>query len=110
MASIVAGTQYRGQFEDRLRKLIGELKTHREVVLFIDEIHTIIGAGSAPGSLDAANILKPALARGEVQCIGSDDNQRVPQEYRKDGALDRRFQKIQLEPTTAEDTLQILNI
>ena len=109
MASIVAGTQYRGQFEDRLRKLIEELKAHREVVLFIDEIHTIIGAGSAPGSLDAANILKPALARGEVQCIGATTINEFRKSIEKDGALDRRFQKIQLEPTTAEDTLQILN-
>ena len=109
MASIVAGTQYRGQFEDRLRKLIDELKAHREVVLFIDEIHTIIGAGGAPGSLDAANILKPALARGEVQCIGATTINEFRKSIEKDGALDRRFQKIQLEPTTAEDTLQILN-
>ena len=109
MASIVAGTQYRGQFEARLRKLIDELKAHREVVLFIDEIHTIIGAGSAPGSLDAANILKPALARGEVQCIGATTINEFRKSIEKDGALDRRFQKIQLEPTTAEDTLQILN-
>ena len=109
MASIVAGTQYRGQFEDRLRKLIDELKAHREVVLFIDEIHTIIGAGSAPGSLDAANILKPALARGEVQSIGATTINEFRKSIEKDGALDRRFQKIQLEPTTAEDTLQILN-
>ena len=109
MASIVAGTQYRGQFEDRLRKLIDELKAHREVVLFIDEIHTIIGAGSAPGSLDAANILKPALARGEVQCIGATTINEFRKSIEKDGALDRRFKKIQLEPTTAEDTLQILN-
>lgn len=109
MASIVAGTQYRGQFEDRLRKLIDELKAHHEVVLFIDEIHTIIGAGSAPGSLDAANILKPALARGEVQCIGATTINEFRKSIEKDGALDRRFQKIQLEPTTAEDTLQILN-
>ena len=99
MASIVAGTQYRGQFEDRLRKLIDELKAHREVVLFIDEIHTIIGAGSAPGSLDAANILKPALARGEVQCIGATTINEFRKSIEKDGALDRRFQKIQLEPT-----------
>mgnify|MGYP001745200850 CR=1 FL=1 len=88
MASIVAGTQYRGQFEDRLRKLIGELKAHREVVLFIDEIHTIIGAGSAPGSLDAANILKPALARGEVQCIGATTISEFRKSIEKDGALD----------------------
>lgn len=109
MASIVAGTQYRGQFEDRLQKLIDELKAHREVVLFIDEIHTIIGAGSAPGSLDAANILKPALARGEVQCIGATTISEFRKSIEKDGALDRRFQKIQLEATTAEDTLRILH-
>jgi len=109
MASIVAGTQYRGQFEDRLRKLIEELKSHREIILFIDEIHTIIGAGSAPGSLDAANILKPALARGEVQCIGATTISEYRKTIEKDGALERRFQKIQLEPTTSEDTLVILN-
>lgn len=109
MASIVAGTQYRGQFEERLRRLIEELKKHREIILFIDEIHTIIGAGSAPGSLDAANILKPALARGEVQCIGATTINEFKKTIEKDGALDRRFQKILLEPTTAEDTLQILH-
>ena len=108
MASIVAGTQYRGQFEDRLRKLIEELKAHREIILFIDEIHTIIGAGSAPGSLDAANILKPALARGEVQCIGATTISEYRKTIEKDGALERRFQKIQLEPTTPSDTLIIL--
>ena len=109
MASIVSGTQYRLQLQARLRNLIAELKAHREVVLFIDEIHTIIGAGSAPGSLDAANILKPALARGEVQCIVATTINEFRKSIEKDGALDRRFQKIQLEPTTAEDTLQILN-
>lgn len=109
MASIVAGTQYRGQFEDRLNKLIDELKAHREIILFIDEIHTIIGAGSAPGSLDAANILKPALARGEVQCIGATTISEYRKTIEKDGALERRFQKVQLDPTTAEDTLAILH-
>lgn len=109
MASVVAGTQYRGQFEERLRRLIEELKKHREIILFIDEIHTIIGAGSAPGSLDAANILKPALARGEVQCIGATTINEFKKTIEKDGALDRRFQKILLEPTTAEDTIQILH-
>lgn len=108
MASIVAGTQYRGQFEERLRRLIVELKQHPEIVLFIDEIHTIIGAGSAPGSLDAANILKPALARGEVQCIGATTTGEFKKSIEKDGALDRRFQKIMLEPTTPEETLAIL--
>ncbi len=108
MASIVAGTQYRGQFEERLRRLILELKSHKEIILFIDEIHTIIGAGSAPGSLDAANILKPALARGEVQCIGATTISEYKKSIEKDGALERRFQKIQIEPTTTEETLQIL--
>ena len=109
MASVVAGTQYRGQFEERLRRLIKELKSHPEIILFIDEIHTIIGAGSAPGSLDAANIMKPALARGEIQCIGATTTGEFKKTIEKDGALDRRFQKIMLEPTTAEQTLQILH-
>lgn len=109
MATIVAGTQYRGQFEERLRRLIEELKAHREIILFIDEIHTIIGAGGASGSLDAANILKPALARGEVQCIGATTINEFKKSIEKDGALDRRFQKILLEPTSAADTLTILH-
>lgn len=109
MASIVAGTQYRGQFEERLRRLIEELKSHREIILFIDEIHTIIGAGGSTGSLDAANILKPALARGEVQCIGATTINEFKKTIEKDGALDRRFQKILLEPTSTEDTLAILH-
>ena len=108
MASVVAGTQYRGQFEERLRRLIQELRNHKEIILFIDEIHTIIGAGSAPGTLDAANILKPALARGEVQCIGATTIEEYKKSIEKDGALERRFQKIMLEPTSAEETLQIL--
>ena len=108
MASIVAGTQYRGQFEDRLQRLIKELRAHSEIILFIDEIHTIIGAGSAPGSLDAANILKPALARGEIQCIGATTTDEYRKTIEKDGALERRFQKIQLAPTTPEQTLEIL--
>lgn len=109
MASTVAGTQYRGQFEERLRRIIEELKAHKEIILFVDEIHTIIGAGGASGSLDAANILKPALARGEVQCIGATTINEFKKTIEKDGALDRRFQKIQLEPTTAEETLTILH-
>lgn len=109
MAAIVAGTQYRGQFEERIRRIIEELKAHKEIVLFIDEIHTIIGAGSAPGSLDAANILKPALARGEVQCIGATTTGEFKKSIEKDGALDRRFQKIMLEPTTREESLTILH-
>ena len=108
MASVVAGTQYRGQFEERLRKIIQELRNHPEIILFIDEIHTIIGAGSAPGTLDAANILKPALARGEIQCIGATTIEEYKKSIEKDGALERRFQKIMLEPTSPEETLQIL--
>ena len=108
MAAVVAGTQYRGQFEERIKKLINELKDHREIVLFIDEIHTIIGAGSAAGSLDAANILKPALARGEVQCIGATTIDEYRKSIEKDGALERRFQKIMLESSSADETLEIL--
>lgn len=108
MAGIVAGTQYRGQFEERLRKLLEELKKHREIILFIDEIHTIIGAGSAPGSLDAANILKPALARNEIQCIGATTTSEYKKSIERDGALERRFQKILLTPTSQEETLEIL--
>lgn len=108
MAAMVAGTQYRGQFEERLRRLIQELREHPEIILFMDEIHTIIGAGSAPGSLDAANMLKPALARGEVQCIGATTLGEYRKSIEKDGALERRFQKIMVEPTTEEETLVIL--
>lgn len=108
MSSLVAGTQFRGQFEERLRQLIEELQRHPEIILFIDEIHTIIGAGSAPGGLDAANILKPALARGEIQCIGATTLDEYRKSIEKDGALERRFQKIILEPTTPKETLQIL--
>lgn len=108
MASIVAGTKYRGQFEERIRSLINELQKNPDVILFIDEIHTIVGAGSAAGSLDAANMLKPALARGEIQCIGATTMDEYRKTIEKDGALERRFQKIIVEPTTAEETLQIL--
>ena len=108
MAAVVAGTQFRGQFEERLRRLIEELRQHKEIILFIDEIHTIIGAGSAAGTLDAANILKPALARGEVQCIGATTISEYRKTIEKDGALERRFQKVMLEPATAEETLAIL--
>ncbi len=108
MAAVVAGTQYRGQFEERLRKLIEELRAHKEIILFIDEVHTIIGAGSASGTLDAANILKPALARGEVQCIGATTIDEYRKTIEKDGALERRFQKVMLEPSTSEETLEIL--
>ena len=108
MASIVAGTKYRGQFEERIKAILNELQKNPNIILFIDEIHTIVGAGGAPGSLDAANMLKPALARGEIQCIGATTLDEYRQSIEKDGALERRFQKVLVEPTTAEETLQIL--
>ena len=108
MAQIVAGTQYRGQFEERLRRLIAELRQHPEIILAIDEIHTIVGAGSAPGTLDAANILKPALARGEIRCVGTTTTAEYRKSIEKDGALDRRFQQVRVEPTTPDETLLIL--
>lgn len=108
IASMVAGTTYRGQFEERMKNVITELREHPEIILFIDEIHTIIGAGNASGSLDAANILKPALARGEVQCIGATTTAEYAKSIEKDGALERRFQKVQVRPTTHEETLNIL--
>ena len=109
MSALVAGTQYRGQFEERLRRLIQELREHKEFILFVDEIHTIVGAGGAPGSLDAANMLKPALARGEVQCIGATTQDEYRKSIEKDGALERRFQKILVEPTSPAETLKILH-
>ena len=108
MASLVAGTKYRGQFEERIMQVIGELEKHKNIILFIDEIHTIVGAGSASGSLDAANIFKPALSRGELQCIGATTLKEYRESIEKDGALERRFQKIMVEPTTEEETLIIL--
>lgn len=108
MAAVVAGTKYRGQFEERLRSIIQELKKNPDIILFIDEIHTIVGAGSAPGSMDAANMLKPALSRGEVQCIGATTVDEYRKSIEKDGALERRFQKILVEQTTPEETLLIL--
>ena len=108
MASVVAGTKYRGQFEERIRSIINELQRNPNVILFIDEIHTIVGAGSAAGSMDAANMLKPALARGDIQCIGATTLDEYRKSIEKDGALERRFQKVIVEPTTAEETLQIL--
>lgn len=109
MAAIVAGTKYRGQFEERLRALIKEMETNPDVIVFIDEIHTLVGAGSAPGSMDAANMMKPALARGTIQCIGATTLDEYRNSIEKDGALERRFQKVLVEPTTAEETLQILH-
>ena len=109
MASVVAGTKYRGQFEERLRSIILELQKNPDIIIFIDEIHTIVGAGSAAGTMDAANMLKPALSRGEFQCIGATTTDEFRKSIEKDGALDRRFQKVLVEPTTQEETLQILN-
>ena len=108
MTAVVAGTKYRGQFEERIRSILNELKKNPNIILFIDEIHTIVGAGSAAGSMDAADMLKPALARGEIQCIGATTLDEYRQNIEKDGALERRFQKVIVEPTTAEETLQIL--
>lgn len=108
MASIVAGTKYRGQFEERIKAILNELSKNPNIILFIDEIHTIVGAGGAAGSLDAANMLKPALARGEIQCVGATTLDEYRKNIEKDGALERRFQKIIVDPTTAEETLQIL--
>jgi ATP-dependent Clp protease ATP-binding subunit ClpC len=109
MTAIVAGTKYRGQFEERIRALIKELEQNPDIIVFIDEIHTIIGAGSTPGTMDAANILKPALARGTIQCIGATTLDEYRNSIEKDGALERRFQKVMVEPTTTDETLQILN-
>lgn len=109
MATVVAGTKYRGQFEERMQGLMKELQQNEDIILFIDEIHTIIGAGSAPGTMDAANILKPSLARGDMQCIGATTIDEYRKNIEKDGALERRFQKVLVNPTTPEETLQIMN-
>ena len=109
LAALVAGTKYRGQFEERMKAIMNELEKNRDVILFIDEIHTIVGAGGASGSLDASNIFKPALARGELQCIGASTLDEYRQFIEKDGALDRRFQKVLIEPPSVEDTITILN-
>ena len=108
MTGVVAGTKYRGQFEERMKMLVKELEQNPDIIVFIDEIHTLIGAGSTPGSMDAANILKPALARGTIQCIGATTLDEYRNSIEKDGALERRFQKVQVEPTTQEQTLEIL--
>ena len=108
LTAVVSGTKYRGQFEERMRSIIKELQTHDDIILFIDELHIIMGAGSAQGSMDAANILKPALARGEIQCIGATTLDEYKKTIEKDGALERRFQKVLVEPTTPEETLEIL--
>lgn len=109
MASLVAGTKYRGQFEERVKAILTELSKNKDVILFIDELHTIVGAGNAAGTMDAANLLKPALARGEIQCIGATTLDEYRTSIEKDGALERRFQKVMVEPTTAKQTLAILN-
>jgi len=109
LASIVAGTKYRGQFEERMKAILNELSRNNNIILFIDEIHTIVGAGGATGSLDAANMLKPALARGEIQCIGATTLDEYREHIEKDGALERRFQKVLVEPTTIEETINILH-
>lgn len=109
MTSIVAGTKYRGQFEERIQALLRELEENPDIIVFIDEIHTIIGAGSTPGSMDAANIMKPALARGLIQCIGATTLDEYRNSIEKDGALERRFQRVMVEPSTAEETLEILH-
>ena len=109
LASLVAGTKYRGQFEERMKAVMNELEKNDDIILFIDEIHTIVGAGGATGSLDASNMFKPALARGEIQCIGATTLDEYRQYIEKDGALERRFQKVIVEPTTVEETITILH-
>ena len=109
LAALVAGTKYRGQFEERMKAIMNELEKSRDVILFIDEIHTIVGAGGATGSLDASNIFKPALARGELQCIGASTLDEYRQHIEKDGALDRRFQKVMISPPSVEEAINILH-
>ena len=109
LASIVAGTKYRGQFEERMKAVMNELEKNDDIILFIDEIHTIVGAGGATGSLDASNMFKPALARGELQCVGATTLDEYRQHIEKDGALERRFQKVVVEPTSVSETIEILN-
>ncbi|HZX62614.1 MAG TPA: ATP-dependent Clp protease ATP-binding subunit, partial [Bacteroidales bacterium] len=109
LASLVAGTKYRGQFEERMKAVLNELEKNPNIILFIDEVHTIVGAGNASGSLDASNMFKPALARGEIQCIGATTLDEYRQYIEKDGALERRFQKVLVDPTSAEETIEILN-
>ena len=109
MARVVAGTQYRGQFEERLKKIIDETKRSGNVILFLDEIHTMVGAGGAEGAMDAANILKPALARGELQCVGATTLKEYHKSIEKDAALERRFQSVQVDEPTVADAVEILS-
>jgi ATP-dependent Clp protease ATP-binding subunit ClpC len=109
LGSVVAGTKYRGQFEERIKAILEELRNNKSVIIFIDEIHTMVGAGGASGSLDASNMFKPALARGEIQCIGATTINEYRQNIEKDGALERRFQKVQVDPPNLETTILILN-
>ena len=109
MGSLVAGTKYRGQFEERMKIIIDELENNPTYIIFIDELHTIVGAGNSSGSLDASNILKPALARGTIQCIGATTSDEYRKNIEKDGALERRFQKIMVDPPTADETMEILH-
>jgi ATP-dependent Clp protease ATP-binding subunit ClpC len=109
LTAMLAGTKYRGEFEERVKLLLNEIESEKNIILFIDEIHTIIGAGGSSGSLDVSNMLKPALARGEVQVIGATTLEEYRKHIEKDGALERRFQKIIIEPTNQEETIEILN-
>ena len=108
MAAVIAGTKYRGQFEERLKAVMNEISQNRNVVLFIDELHTLVGAGAAEGAIDASNMLKPALARGELQCIGASTLNEYRKYIEKDGALERRFQPVIVDPPTVEETVEIL--
>jgi len=110
MNSLVAGTKYRGQFEERMKVIIEELQTAPNIILFIDEIHTMVGAGNSSGSLDASNILKPALSRGDIQCVGATTLDEYRKHFEKDGALDRRFQKVIVDPSSKEETFEILKM
>jgi ATP-dependent Clp protease ATP-binding subunit ClpC len=109
LAAIVAGTKYRGQFEERMKTIMVEMENTDDLILFIDELHTLVGAGGATGSLDASNIFKPALARGDIHCIGATTMDEYRKHIEKDGALERRFQKILINPPTTEESVQILN-
>src|SRR3989475_4295794 len=108
MAAVIAGTKYRGQFEERLKAIINEIAQNRNVILFIDELHTLVGAGAAEGAVDASNMLKPALARGELQCVGASTLNEYRKYIEKDGALERRFQTVIVDPPTVDETIEIL--